>query len=385
MNTLKILSGADIGGSCYLLELYGARILFDCGSRAGSSYTEHPEIPDPETVDAIFISHAHIDHMGAIAYTAAVCKNARIFMSEQTRELVRFQLAATIAEYIGASTDALRFNNRILCQFIMNRIETVGYRDKNIFVTQGGVKCCFSLFHAGHVPGAAMIYLKVGDRKVLYTGDFAAFETPLTCPCSLPDAINPDIMIMCGTHANKPHFEMLSENALNTMENRIISAVSRNGRILIPVSQLTRGLEVIATVSSLMDYGDIPATTELFLEENLWRLAYSFTESSDSFILPSCARPLSEWENLTTAKNPRIVLESSGYNGDLYPNHTKVSSQFTLHADYRDLVELINRMKPSQLYVVHVAGTGDCLKNEPLTRRLTRIEYTENGGCYRLS
>ena len=123
MNNLSVLSGADIGGSCYLLELYDTRILFDCGIRVGSAYTDHSDIPSPETIDAIFVSHAHLDHMGAIAYTAAVCKNAKIYMTEQTKEFVRYQLAATIAEYIGADTDDLRFHNRILCELIMNRIQ----------------------------------------------------------------------------------------------------------------------------------------------------------------------------------------------------------------------------------------------------------------------
>ena len=79
MNTLNVLGGADIGGSCYLAELEGVRILFDCGVRLNTPYSDHPVIPSPETIDLIFLSHAHLDHIGALAYTAAVCRNARIF------------------------------------------------------------------------------------------------------------------------------------------------------------------------------------------------------------------------------------------------------------------------------------------------------------------
>lgn len=381
MNQLSILSGADIGGSCYLLELYGTRILFDCGTRVGSAYTEHPDIPSPETVDAIFVSHAHLDHMGAVAYTAAVCKNARIYMTEQTKEFVRYQLAATIAEYIGADTDDLRFHNRILCELIMNRIQTIKYREKVCFQALNGQKCYFSMFHAGHVPGAAMVYMQIKDKTILYTGDFAAYDTYLTCPYSLPDNINPEIMILCGTHANNPDYEVYSQNALSRVENRMYNALSRNSKFVIPVSQLTKGLEILAMLEDMIAKNKF-RRSDIYLEPNLWELARYYERISETFRLPDYIRPLSKWKNINNPKSPIIVFENTECDMTKYPNHTKVNAEFTLHADYRDLVDLICKLNPVQVYVVHAATGNEALCGRVWNENLKRIVYTKNREIY---
>jgi len=380
---IKILSGADIGGSCYLLELYSTRILFDCGIRVGSAYTDHPDIPSPETIDAIFVSHAHLDHMGAIAYTAAVCKNAKIYMTEQTKEFVRYQLAATIAEYIGAETDDLRFHNRILCELIMNRIQTIQYREKVCFQTLNGQKCYFSLFHAGHVPGAAMVYMQIRDKTVLYTGDFAAYDTSLTYPYSLPSGIKPEIMILCGTHANNPDYEVYSQNALSNVVNRMYDALSRNSKFVIPVSQLTKGLEILAMLEDMISIHEFPKS-QIYLEPNLWELARYYERTSETFRLPDYIRPLSEWRNNNRPVNPIIVFEHTGCDMTQYPNHTRVNADFTLHADYQDLIDFIYEVNPSQVYIVHAAEGEGSLHKETLNPNLKRMIYTENQAVYEI-
>lgn len=383
MNTLNIISGADIGGSCYLLELYDTRILFDCGIRTSSAYTEHPDIPSPETIDAIFVSHAHLDHMGAIAYIAAVCKNANIYMTEQTKEFVRYQLAATIAEYIGADTDNLRFHNRILCELVMNRIQTIRYRDKMSFQARNGQKCCFSLFHAGHVPGAAMVYLRIRDKTVLYTGDFAAFDTSLTYPYSLPEEVKPEIMILCGTHANHPDYEVFNQNALSRMVKRMYTAVSYKFKFVIPISQLTKGLEILATLDNLISNEKFPES-QIYIEPNLWALAGYYERSSETFRLPDYIKPLAEWNDTDHPKKPIIIFERTGYDVTQYPHYAQVPADFTLHADYPDLIDFICKMKPEQVFVVHAAGGDGALKRETLNPNLKRMIYTENHAIYEI-
>ncbi len=384
MNKLTIISGADIGGSFYLLELYDTRIIFDCGSRVGSDYTEKPKIQNPETIDAIFVSHAHLDHMGAIAYTAAVCKNAVIFMTDQTKEFVRYQLAATIAEYIGADTDALRFHNRILCELIMNRIHTVKkYREKESFLTLKGQKCYFSLFHAGHVPGAAMVYLMVRDKTVLYTGDFAAYETLLTSPYSLPDEIKPNILILCGTHANNPNYEVFGQNALSNVVNRVYDALSRTSKFVIPVSQLTKGLEILALLDDMISNNEFPKS-KLYIEPNLWELAKAYDLNSDMFRLPDYIKELSKWENVGKPECPVIVFERPGYDSGRYPGYKRVNADFTLHADYQDLKDLLLKLDPDQVFVVHAAKGKGALCNEDLNQNLKQLIYTENEKEYEI-
>lgn len=379
-NSLTVISGADIGGSCYLLDLYGVRILFDCGIRAGSEYTEHTDIPSPETIDAIFISHAHLDHMGAIAYTAAVCKNAKIYMTAYTKEFVQYQLAATIGEYIGAYTDDLKFHNRILCRLIMNRVETVDFLEKKHFIAANGETCKFSLFHAGHIPGAAMVFLKVRAKTVLYTGDFSACDTKLTFPYSIPDEVKAETVIMCGTHSNDPDYEVYSNDALSEVTRRIYSALSRNARLVIPVSQLTKGLELLALLDEMISNETFPKSN-IYLEEDLWELSRYYEQTSDTFRLPWYIKPLSELDVVDSPK-PIIVFEHTGCDMRRYPGFKRVNAEFTLHADYRDLVDFLWKKNPRRVFIVHAASGEGALLDELLSKDLECIVYTENKAVY---
>ena len=384
MDNLTVLSGADVGASCYLLEIGGARILLDCGMRIGGEYTEHPDITSPETIDAIFVSHAHLDHLGALAYTAAVCKNAKIYMTGLTKEFARYQLAATIADYIGADTNDLQFHNRILCELVMNRIEVVKYQEKCWFIAQNGQKCNFSFFHAGHVPGAAMVYLKVGDKTVLYTGDFASCDTSLTYPYSLPKEVKPDNLILCGTHSKAPEYCIIGETAIEKVERRLYDAVSKNNKFVIPTSQLTKGLEILAKLDDMIGKGPFEQT-KVYLEPNLWALASYYAIASDTFRLPSYVHPLSEWEYNATPRHPIVVFERPDYDRNKFLNYTKINSDFTLHADFNALVALLRTLDPKNVFVVH-AGIGEgSLSDKTLNPRLKSLVYTENGAVYEIA
>lgn len=398
MNTFTALSGARIGASCYLLEAGGCRILLDCGSKVGSSYTDYVDIPDPETIDAIFVSHAHLDHMGGLAYASAVCSNAKIYMTDVTKEFVQYQLTATVGEYIGANTDELRFHNRIHCKHIMNRVTVVDYysaqgrinslsknasraRGGNIYTceTASGNKFQFVFFPSGHIPGGAMIYLNVGGKSILYTGDFASYYTYLTCPYSLPDNLTVDVLILCGTHANKPGYELISDNPLSEIETRFYSAASRCDRIVIPVSQLTKGLEIIAMLSQKIESGVFPRHN-IYLDSNLWELAKYYEYYSETFRLPSYIKRL---EKSPSESEKVIVFEKNKYDAGRYSGYKKISQEFTLHADYNDIVTLIEILCPKQTYVVHTTKGEDCLcKEDRIPPKARSIVYTEDTVAY---
>lgn len=381
METISILSGADFGGSCYLLEMDGVRILFDCGVKTGSAYTDHPIIESPETIDAIFISHAHLDHMGAIAYAAAVCKNAKIYMTAHTKEFMRYQLAATIAEYIGADTDDLKFNNRILCELVMNRIETVEY-DKKLSFNAKGKTCHFSLFHAGHIPGAAMIYLKINNRTFLYSGDFSALETQLTFPYIFPGTVKADVLLLCGTHADDKNYTIVEQNALSAATHKLFDSFGRCSKVVIPVTQLTKGLEIIATLENLIDNGDFPECP-IYIEPDLWDLASYYEQRSDTFRIPSYAKPLSKWSK-DNEESRTIIFEKAKYDNKKYKLFKRLNVDFTLHADYPDIVNMINTVQPKKVFVVHTAGKTEALCSESFDGCNPIVTYTKNTAIYNI-
>ena len=381
-NKFTVISGADISGSCYLLELNGCRILFDCGSRSGAPYSDHPDIPSPETIDAIFISHAHLDHVSSLAYAAAVCKNARIFMSEQTKEFTRYQLAATIGNYIGAMTDALRFHNSLMTELVMNRIETVPLYTPLEYKTSHGIRYSFYLFDAGHVPGAIMVCLEIEGHKVMYTGDFSAFETSITSPMSFAGGFEPDTMILCGTHARRKDYSIESCNPMYEIERKLRDAYCKNRRIVIPVSQLTKGLELLSLLEGMISCGDFPKS-DIYIEQNLLSLASYFEHIDVAFKFPLFSRPLSEWRSDNKAQGPTIVFEKASGDLSRYAGYTRLGVEFTLHADYFDILNVIEAASPSRLFIVH-AGSGSCqpLLDEGERLGIGEIIYTENKQSY---
>lgn len=379
MHKLTILGGADIGGSCYLLETDdGLRILLDCGMRPNHAYTEHPDIPEPESIDAVFLTHAHIDHIGALPYTAAVCPNARIFASAHTKQFIRYQLAETIAEYIGADTEALRYSNDLLCRLLMNRIETVELNQRTALRGRDGTLCRFSLFSAGHIPGAVMVYLDTGGHRILYTGDFSAQPTALTDTYTIPLGVRPDTIILCGVNAGHAD-ERYSSTSSAQIERELCETVRCIKGTVVRIRQLTKGLELLAMIDRLHRQGQLPVCS-VYLCDSIWKLAQEFEMSSPSFRLPLYMRPLSE-------RNPAereviFLTHSNKISGDLgeYP---AITPHFSLHASYHELVTFSRTFSPSRIFVVHTPRSAH---NGKFARALARdgiaVTYTVNKAAY---
>jgi len=386
MNTLSVLSGADVSGSCYLAEINGMRILFDCGVKPNCSYCEHVEIPYPETIDIIFISHAHMDHMGALAYAASVCRNAVIYATPMTADFIRYQLSSTIARHIGANTPELLYHNILMCNLVMNRVNAVNFDSKNEYVNSAGVKCNFSFFRAGHMPGAAMIYIKVDKYRFMYTGDFSSRETPLTGRYELPPNIPVDTLLLCGLHANDPDYELRAYSVCDSYERRIRQAFSMCPKIVIPSAQLTKGIEMIEIIDSMIEKGSV-AGCSVWLGDSLWLLAMSFEQKSEGFRMPSYIKRLSDRPENTDGFDNEIVISDSPDIRKLFYRFEEVRPDFSLHADYAGLVELVNTLEPNEIIVVHVNNKAEkpYLSSDERIKNNISFYYPENGDICKLN
>ena len=384
MNTLTILSGADVGGSFYLLEFNGLRFLFDCGTKPNCAYSEHVEIPDPETIDGIFISHAHIDHMGAIAYVAAECVNAKLYATAMTAELIRHQLSATIADYIGANTEELRYHNKLLCRLVLNRVETVEYEKQYRCTGLNGKECQFAFFHAGHMPGAAMIYMKIDRFRFLYTGDFSTRETPLTGAYDIPK-IPVDTLLLCGLHANDRDFELRTNNISDSLKSRFRQAFHFKPKVIVKAAQLTKGLEMISVIVNLIREKELPECP-VYVSDTMWRLAQSFERKSELFRLPACVKRLSDRPEETDELDNEVIICDSPEIKKRFPGYEEISTDFSLHTDYQGLIDFINKINAPDVYLVHVANLSGVprLSTEDRINNSVDIHYTENGESYKL-
>jgi metallo-beta-lactamase family protein len=260
-------------GSQHLLEINGKRILLDCGLYQGSrhqAYEVNCCFPyfDPKTIDAVILSHAHIDHSGNLPNLTAKGFAGNIFATHATRDLCQIMLAdcARIQESDiewlnkhrkrkGLEPAELLYDEqdaeRCLRQFV-----TIGY-DRPIPVTDG---VTLTFIDAGHILGSAQVLLEVNDRwdgkkkRFLFSGDVGRGENEvLRDPLPVEDV---DFLLMESTYGGREH--EAPPGVGERFAEIIREAVLRGGKILIPAFAVERTQQLLFVLHQLVESGEIP-------------------------------------------------------------------------------------------------------------------------------
>ena len=200
---LHFLGGAmEIGGSCIYLKIAGKGILMDSGIRQSG---QKDPIPDFRTlqeqggVDAILLSHAHMDHIGTLPIISKAYPGAPIYMTAMTADLTRVLLYDSLKIMNNREGEIPHYSEQDVLS-MLNRIHPVGYQTP--FPILEGFTLTF--YPAGHIAGAACIYLVTEEGTLFYSGDFSAFSQRTIEGISIPK-LRPDIAIVETTYGNRLH------------------------------------------------------------------------------------------------------------------------------------------------------------------------------------
>ena len=266
-------SGAahEVTGSKHLLEINGKFILLDCGlfqgKRKESDIKNRNLNFDPSTLDAVIVSHAHLDHCGNLPYLTKHGYTGKIFMTHQSSDIIPIMLqdsafiqeldAKHIKKYVKNHDKTIPLEPLYTQSDIPKVVEKIvgkQYEEKfevlpNIFV---------KFYPAGHILGSAIIevsWTEHGKEKILvFTGDLGRPEKNM-----LPDAKSPpkaDFLLTESTYGNRRHeTQTISKEKLAKIINR---TVDQNGKILIPAFSLQRTQEIIYDLHLLQQEGKIP-------------------------------------------------------------------------------------------------------------------------------
>ena len=252
---LEFLGGAmEVGGSSILLTLANKNILLDVGIRQSTEKDPIPNfrvIQEKGGLDAIIISHAHLDHIGCLPLISKEYPHARIYMNHMTKELVRVLLFDSLkvmnqreAEIpLYAENDVTATLNRI---FPLH-YETVFPIFPDIIVT---------LYAAGHIAGASCIYVQTKEGTLFYSGDFCSFSQKTIEGIKIPK-LRPDVAIIESTYGDRLHSNRQVEE--NELLRLVKECSEQKGKMLIPAFALGRAQEVILILKSAMNKGLIPA------------------------------------------------------------------------------------------------------------------------------
>ncbi|HEY5562952.1 MAG TPA: MBL fold metallo-hydrolase RNA specificity domain-containing protein [Clostridiaceae bacterium] len=246
---LSFLGGAyEIGASCILFKIDNKNILMDSGIRQSAAKDPLPDfrtIQEMGGVDAIIISHAHLDHIGSLPIISKEYPTARIYMNNMTKDLVRVLLYDSIK--IMNNRDAeIPLYAEVDVENMLNRIFTINYEVG--FEIFDNLKLTF--YNAGHIAGASCVYLQGGEGSLFYSGDFSLFSQKSVEGAKIP-RLRPDIGIFECTYADKLHSNReIEEERLTDIVN---DCINNNGKMIIPAFALGRAQEVILILKKAMN------------------------------------------------------------------------------------------------------------------------------------
>lgn len=266
---VKFLGGTGtVTGSRYLLSVGKFRLLFDCGLFQGlkelrlRNWEEFPI--DPSTIDAVVISHAHIDHTGYLPKLVKEGFNGPIYCTEPTADLMEIMLldSAKLQEEEAAFAASKGYSKHTNpqplytsqdAQSVFSRMKRLTYKQKvNI---SNNISIAFS--DAGHLLGSAIteIFIK-GDtqtKKIVFSGDLGRNTDAMLHP---PTAIDEaDILFIESTYGNKDN---PVTDPSRDLESVINDTVNRNGVLLIPAFAVGRTQVILYYLHKLMQEDKIP-------------------------------------------------------------------------------------------------------------------------------
>ena len=265
---LSFLGGAGtVTGSRFLVETSAARVLVDCGLYQGMKQLRErnwASFPvDPATIDAVVLTHAHIDHSGAIPRLVARGFSGPIYASVNTAALAGVVLPdsghlqeeeAAYANRKGFSKHkpALPLYTEAQARDSLARFRPIAFGA----TTEVAAGVQVTLHPAGHILGSAVVALDVavdGGRRVTFSGDLGRARHPLLVP---PAPIGEtDVVLVESTYGNRSHDDA---GARGIFADAIRRTASRGGVVVIPAFAVDRTEVLLMQLKALREAGEIP-------------------------------------------------------------------------------------------------------------------------------
>ena len=254
----------EVTGSCTLLEACGKRILIDCGMEQGSDIYENQELPCPPAyIDAILLTHAHIDHSGLVPQMVARGYEGPVYATEATERLCDIMLRDSA--YIQESE--AEWKNRKArragevetppiytladAQKAMGLFKSYGY-GKQIDIFDGiSVTFC----DAGHLLGSASIHITVSEnqetRTLLFSGDLGNKKRPLIRDPQPP--MDADYVVIESTYGDRIHGE--SPDYIGQLTDIFQDTFDAGGNVIIPSFAIGRTQELLYLIRIIKEQG----------------------------------------------------------------------------------------------------------------------------------
>ena len=326
----------EVTGSCHLLTVNGRTIALDCGMFQGKraeSAAKNKQLPLPiAELDAVVLSHAHIDHAGRLPFLVREGYQKTIWATPATRDLCAIMLADSAhiqeqdARFMGKRSRevieplyAMRDATRV--QELM-----VGVPYGTPFDVVPGVRATY--VDAGHILGSASVILDCTEngtsRRLVFSADVGRYGLPIIRDPQPPEGA--DVVIMESTYGNRDHPPV--EDMRARLGEVVTATAKRGGRVLIPAFAVGRTQEIVYDLHILAREGKIPpipiyidsplaidATSVFELHPELFDETEEFVRRVQElfrFDMVHYTRDASESKALNSAIGPMVIIAASG-------------------------------------------------------------------------
>lgn len=258
----------QVGRSCSLLNTQDSKIMIDCGvdvsSESTTPYLNLPEVLPFETLDAVVLTHAHLDHSGLVPLLYKYGFDGPVYCTPPTRDMSTLlqmdylKVAAADAKKIPYSAENIRD--------MIKHCISMDYGDTTDITPD--VRLTFH--NAGHILGSAIAHFHVGEGlyNIAFSGDIKYERTWLFNP-----AINRfprlESIFLESTYGGRDDFQPSRQEATSRLSDIITITIKKKGKLLIPVFAVGRSQEVMIVIENLVKTKKIPKIN-VYLDGMIW-------------------------------------------------------------------------------------------------------------------
>lgn len=331
-----------VTGSQHLLEINGKKLLLDCGlyqGRRAETYERNLHFRyQPSNVDAVILSHAHIDHSGNLPNLVKQGYAGPIYATHATADLSSIMLAdsghiqESDAQFVNKKR-AERGEPPIEPLYTKEDAEAVAdmFAGKDYEEAFEPISGVVARFHeAGHILGSASVSLEIEEKgrkiRFWFSGDIGRYHLPLLRDPVLPTEA--DYMIMESTYGDKKHDR--PELAFLEFRDVVKRTVERGGKVIVPAFAVGRTQELVYNLNQMMHNGDVPRVpvyvdsplavnaTDVFkrhlecFDEETAKFVVEARHPALDFKMLTYTRSVDESKALNERTDPMVIISASG-------------------------------------------------------------------------
>lgn len=289
-------AAGEVTGSCYVLEVAKTKIMVDCGMFQGTVFSDdrnHAKFPfDPKSIDAVVITHAHLDHTGRLPKLVAAGFTGRIFATKPTIDLTTIILedALEVMSYEEEKKGHKMVFSEIDVANVKAYWKATDY-GKKVEITKGVT----ARWHdAGHILGSSFIEIEMEGERIVFSGDLGNRDVPIMRPLE-PLPQNVDALILESTYGAHLHED--PKIRTERLREIIIRTVKNNGVLMIPAFAVERIQEILYELHGLIDAHKIPSVP-IYLDSPLAIRATDIFKKYPEYYNVAALRLMSEGETL---------------------------------------------------------------------------------------